>query len=147
MSDSKEEARLIKARTDAAERGCGICSGPVYARPAGDPFSKGPYVGRYWCADCWTLYWDEHPEHLADEESRNYTHQEAKQIKLKRGSKLIFEEGENRAFKTSKGTIVFDFRTSKELALNEYDPARLALLLRALKVMEEPAVTSVTAVA
>jgi hypothetical protein len=136
LNEEKEDPKFFMARINAARMGCAVCSAAVRVPPAGDPFSKGPYIGRYWCGDCWTLYWDEHPDHLADEESRNYVREEAKRIRLKRGSQIIFEEGENRVFRTAKGTIVFDFRTSKELALNEYDAPRMTILLRALKAIE-----------
>lgn len=136
MVESKEDPKAFMARIQAARMGCGICAAAVRIPPAGEPFSRGPYVGRYWCGDCWTLYWDEHPEHLADEESRVYVREDARRIRLKRGSELLYEEGENRVYRTAKGTVVFDFRTSKELALNEYDPARLAVLVKALKAIE-----------
>lgn len=132
----KEDPKTYMARLHAARLGCGICGGAVRTPPAGDPFSKGPYIGRFWCGSCWTLYWDENPGHLADEESRQYVAHEAKRIRLSRGSIVLFEEGEDRVYKTSKGTVVFDFRTSKELGLNEYDPVRLGILLKALKSIE-----------
>jgi hypothetical protein len=85
--------------------------------------------------DCWTLYWDEHPEHLADEESRVYVREQAKRIRVRRGSKLVYENGNDRVFVTSKGTLFFDFRTSGSLAPNEYDPARLEVLKKALEAI------------
>jgi len=136
LIEAKEDPKAYMARVFAARLGCGICKGRVRETPTGDPFSKGPYVGRYWCTDCWTLYWDEHPDHLADDESRKYVRREATIIKLKRGSQVLFEQGDDRVFRTAKGTIVFDFRTSKELAPNEFDSARMAVLLQALKAIE-----------
>lgn len=136
MAELKEDPKVFMARIQAARLGCGICNGPLRVPPAGDPFSRGPYIGRYWCSDCWSLYYDEHPEHLADEETKTYIREMSKRIRLKRGSELLYEAGDDRVYRTSKGTIVFDFRTSKELALNEYDPARLAVLAKALKAIE-----------
>jgi hypothetical protein len=133
----KEDPKAFMARIQAARMGCPLCGAALRIPPTGELFSQGPYVGRYWCMECWTLYWDEHPEgNLADEESRKYVSEEARRIRLKRGSEVLFEEGENRVYKTPKGTIVFDFRIGKELAPNEYDPARLALLQRALRAIE-----------
>lgn len=139
--DFKEDPKVVAARIQAARLGCGMCRSPIPIRAASDPFSKGPFIGRFWCMDCWTLYWDEHPEHLADEESRAYVREDAKRIRLRRGSKLVYEEGNDRVFRTAKGTLVFDLRTSRELAPNEFDPARLAVLERALKALQtqEPA--------
>jgi hypothetical protein len=132
---SKEDAKAFMMRLQAARMGCSLCNAAVRVPPSGDPFSKGPHIGRYWCVDCWTLYWDEHPEHLADDESRTYVREDAKRIRVRRGSRLVYEEGENKVYKTSKGTLVFDFRTSSALALNEYDPARLQILTRALEAI------------
>lgn len=132
---SKEEAKAFMVRLQAARLGCGLCAGAVRVPPAGDPFSKGPYIGRYWCMDCWTLYWDEHPEHLADEESRVYVREQAKRIRVRRGSKMVYENGNDRVFVTSKGTLFLDFRTSGTLAPNEYDSARLEVLKKALEAI------------
>lgn len=120
----------------AASLGCGQCGGAVKTPPVGptgDPFQAGPYKGRYWCMDCWTLYWDAHPEHLADEDSRRYVADEALQVRLRRGAELLFEEGDNRVFLTDRGTLVFDISSSNGHGLSEYDPDRFGRLVRALK--------------
>jgi hypothetical protein len=138
MAETKEDAKAFMTRLQAARLGCGMCSAAVRVPPAGEPFSSGPFIGRYWCGDCWTLYWDDHPDHLADEESRTYVREDAKRIRVRRGSKVLYEEGESRVYRTSKGTYVFDLRTGKDLAQNEVDAAGLEILIRALKVVQTP---------
>ena len=83
--------------------------------------------------DCWTLYWDEHPEHLADEDSRRYNAAQAVEIRLRRGAEVLFEEGENRVLLTHRGTLVFNIAHNQEHGLSEYDPERFGLLVRAVQ--------------
>jgi hypothetical protein len=118
----------------AAKRGCCDCGGPVRIPPVGPPFSSGPHKGRYRCGDCWTLYWNEHPEDLADDESRRYVSEEADRIltKLRRQPETLYQEGRNRIFLSRRGTLVFEIFSSVQLAHNEYDPERLNNLVRAL---------------
>lgn len=80
------DPKEYQARVRAAKLGCGVCGAALHRResPAGDPFSTGGYKGRYWCSDCWTLWYDEHPEHLADDESRQYIAKEAERIRSDR---------------------------------------------------------------
>ena len=139
MAEIKEDPRVFMVKLQAARMGCVLCGAAVRVPPAGDPFVQGPYIGRYWCTDCWTLFLDEHPNDLADDDSRKYVTEESRRIRLKRGSEVLYEEGDNRVYKTSKGNIVFDFRTSKELPQNEYDLKRFAVLIRAIKAMETKA--------
>ena len=126
----------LKAKDAAARLGCPQCQGPIRMPPAGDPFSQGPNRGRYLCADCWTLYWDEHPEDLADDKSREYVREEAKQIRLKRGAEVLYEEGQSRVYLSSRGTIVFDIRSAVKTAENEFDPERFQMLVRAVKAVD-----------
>lgn len=139
MAEIKEDPRVFMAKLQAARMGCGQCGAAVRVPPAGDPFAQGPHIGRYWCTDCWTLFLDEHPDHLADDESRKYVIEESRRIRLKRGSEVLYEEEDNRVYKTPKGNIVFDFRTSKELPQNEYDLKRFSVLMRAIKALEAKA--------
>lgn len=136
---------------DAAKKGCGICSGPIRLPPSGDPFYEGPYAGRYWCDPCWNEYYDEHPEFLADEESRRYVAEEARKTRARRtlekrlkerhgagigkGAEILFEEGENRIFLTERGTLLFSLECGAHLVPDEFDPARFSLLVRAVEVL------------
>lgn len=131
-----EDPRAYMTRIFAARMGCAQCGAAVRVPPAGDPFSEGPYRGRYWCAECWTLYWDEHPDHLADQESRQYVAEEAKQIRLKRGAQVLFEEGQSRVYLSKNGRLIFDIRSAREHAHNEYDVERFKALARAVKAIE-----------
>ena len=132
-----ESPAQYMAKIGAARKGCAICAGALRIPPAGDPFSQGPYCGRYLCADCWTLYWAEHPEDLADEESRQYVREEARQIRLKRGAELLFEEGTNRVYLSPRGTLVFDVHGCVETAPNEFDPERFQFVMKAFKTIAE----------
>lgn len=132
---------LIKI--NAAKRGCGICEAPVKVPqsgiPAGDPFQGGPYQGRYWCGDCWTLYYNEHPEHLADADTIEFIADEAKKIRLDRlrnGAEMIYEDGENRAFLTERGTILFDLPTAVPLQSMEFDPERFMAMMKAIHAVK-----------
>lgn len=116
----------------AAKKGCGQCLGRLRIPPAAPPFSQGPNVGRYLCSDCWTLSWDEHPENLADQESRRYVAEDAARIRLRRKASVLFQEGLSTVYKSSRGTIVFDIRSKSELAPNEYDAEKLAILVKAV---------------
>lgn len=149
MADPEDFAAAARAMT-AARKGCAECGGPVRVPPAGDPFSTGPFIGRYRCADCWTLYWAQHPDDLADEETYEYVCDQAAQIQVKRGSEILFQDGANRVYLSYRGTLVFDIRPSAEHAQNEYDPDRFNELVRAIKAVSgkvagyslEPAVSA-----
>lgn len=119
----------------AAKRGCALCLGRLRVPPAGPPFSQGPNVGRYLCADCWTLYWNEHPEHLADEETRRYVADEARRITLRRQAAVLFEEEGGRAYRTTRGTVVFEIKCPDGMAPNEFDAARLEVLAKAVEAV------------
>jgi hypothetical protein len=118
-----------------AKKGCAMCGGLVRNPPAGDPFSEGPYKGRYFCAECWTLFWDEHPSHLADEESRRYVAEEARQIRLRRGAEILYEEAQARVYLSPRGTLIFDIRSAGTLEPNEFDPSRFQTMMRALQAI------------
>lgn len=79
------DPKVFTRRIHAARRGCGGCGTKISMPPAGDPFSAGTHKDRYWCPDCWTLYYDEHPEHLADQETRLFVSKEALKIRQARG--------------------------------------------------------------
>lgn len=116
----------------AAKKGCAQCMGRLRVPPAAPPFSGGPNVGRYLCMDCWTLYWDEHPENLADADSRRYVAEEARRIRLRRQASVLFQEGPSRIYLSSRGTLILDLHSKAELAPNEFDAEKLALLGRAI---------------
>lgn len=135
MALDPDDPKSFIIRVNAAKLGCAICKAPIRVPPAGDPFPGGPYQGRYWCPDCWTIYYDQHPEHLADLESRQYVAEEAKAIKLARlrkGAEIIYEQGENRVLLTERGTVLFDIQSTVALQPCEFDPERFGALLKAL---------------
>lgn len=137
MSLPPEDPKSYIIRVNAAKMGCALCGAQgLRIPPAGDPFSSGPYQGRYWCADCWTLYYDEHPVHLADIETRQFVSEEAKQIRLDRlrkGAELVYEDGDNRIFLTERGTLLIDLKGTVPLQPCEYDPEKFGALLRAIQ--------------
>jgi hypothetical protein len=137
---------------EAAKKGCGGCGGPVRIPPAGDPFSDGPQKGRYRCAECWTLWWDEHPGDLVDEETREYVAAEASKIRIRRAhearikerhgmtlgqAEILFEDGESRVFLTERGTLLFSIDCPEHFSPDEFDPDRLRTLARALAVVHQ----------
>lgn len=134
-----EEAKAGFARIKAAQLGCAICEAPFPARnpQPGEPFSGGPYRGRYWCMACWTLYWAEHPECFCDEESRKFNAQEAKAIRIKRGAEVLYEDGDSRVYLTPRGTVLFDIKSAVALGENEFDPERLSALAKAITAIRE----------
>lgn len=121
----------------AAKKGCAQCHGRLRIPPAGPPFSQGPNVGCYLCRDCWTLYWDEHPKSLADDDSRRYVAEEAKRIRLRRQAAVLFQDGQSTVYLSSRGTVVFDIKSTADLAPNEYDAGKLALLVKAVNEIAE----------
>lgn len=140
MALPPEDPKSYIIRVNAAKQGCGICGTPARKLPpAGDPFSSGPYQGRYWCDDCWTLYYDEHPEHLADADTRAYVSEEAKRIRvlrLRKDAEMIYEEGENRVFLTERGTMLFDIPSSVPLQAVEFDPERFLAMMKAMEAVK-----------
>lgn len=142
----EEERRRIQEErayaVHAAKKGCGKCQEPIPwfvagHAPAGGPFLSGQYKGRFWCSSCWTLYWDAHPDELADEASRDVIAQEATAIRLKRNSELLFnDEDGSRVFLTERGTVVLSLAISPGHAPNEFDAARFQILLRALQALD-----------
>lgn len=141
-----EERRKIEEERSyaihAAKKGCGKCLEPIPwfksgQPPAGGPFMSGQYKGSFWCSSCWTLYWDAHPEELADEASRDIISQEASAIRLKRNSELLYNDDEgSRVFLTDQGTIVLSLALTPGCAPNEFDAARFQILLRALQALD-----------
>ena len=131
------DSPAFHANEAAAALGCGVCGGSVRMPPSSDPFSQGPYRGRYWCADCWTVYWDEHPHHLADAASRRYVAEQAREIRKTRGWELLFEEGENRAYLTERGTLIISLAPIEGFGLGEYHPDQFQVLLRAIHEIDK----------
>lgn len=138
-----ESRESREAATRAALLGCAQCDAPVRIPPAGDPFSGGPWRGRYLCASCWTLYYAEHPEHLADRATVEYIRKEAARIKLERATRdaeVLFKEGQSRVVLTNNGTVVFKLEKPEHMDGEEYDFARFELLVRAMKAVHDAAV-------
>ncbi len=133
---------------NAASFGCGICGGAIQSGrrcgmcqgqnppPSGDPFQDGPYRGRYWCSDCWSVYWSEHPEHLADEATRQFVAQEAARIRNERGQELLHQEGENRVYLTGRGSIIIMLQPMEGFGLWEFHPDQYQALLRAMRELD-----------
>lgn len=142
MEPGGETPQQYMAKINAARLGCGQCRAAVRIPPAGPPFSSGPWRGRYLCADCWTLYWADHPEDLADQETYEYVTEQAREIRRKRESKIFFEgaevlyeDGQNRVFLSKRGTLLFDIRSTVEMGPQEYDPERFQSLVKAIKAV------------
>jgi hypothetical protein len=134
-----DDPRAYALKIAAARMGCGQCGGALRIPPSGDPFTGGPWRGRYLCQDCWTLYYADHPEHLADPETVDFIQKEAEYIKVKRaveGAEILFEEGDNRAYLTGRGTLVFRLENTPGQNADEYDPVRFQLLLRAIHAID-----------
>lgn len=139
MAPPFEDPKAYIRRVNAAKLGCSICGAPPKRLPpAGDPFPSGPYQGRYWCGDCWTLYYDEHTEHLSDADTRQYVAEEAKKIRfdrLRNGAELVYEDGESRVFLTERGTMLFDIQSTVALQPTEFDPERFIALMKAIQAV------------
>jgi hypothetical protein len=135
-----DDPKTYIRRVNAAKLGCAICQAPPRRLPpAGDPFTSGPYQGRYWCADCWTLYYNENSEHLADADTKQYVEEEAKKIRLDRlrnGAEMIYEDGENRVFLTERGTVLFDIQSATPLQAMEFDADRYAGFIKAMNAIK-----------
>lgn len=134
-----EDPKVYKAKMESARKGCCECRGPVRMPPCGDPFPAGPYKGLYRCADCWTIFWSEHPEDLADPESIEYCRAEARRIRAERiqkGAELVYARGEVRAFLSERGTLVLDLPRGIGQADFEFDPERFQALLELVRAVE-----------
>jgi len=118
---------------------CIQCGDKMTRDPATVPFQTGPYKGGFLCGECWVLYWDEHPEILADAASRQWVKAQARAILIKRagaGSELLFEEDGNRAYLTDRGTVLIDLKRMPFGGPDEYDAARFQMLLKMAKAFE-----------
>jgi hypothetical protein len=138
---------VYRVRASAAALGCGICGGEIVDPiNGGDPFSVGPYQGRYWCADCWTLYYDEHPEHLCDEATRRFVRAEADQIRKGRGWELLHEEGDHRAYLTERGTLLVKLAPREGYGAGEFHPDDFQVLVRILGEVDRKGIPGFTLV-
>lgn len=118
---------------------CAQCGAHTTRNPGTTPFSTGQYKGGFFCRECWTLYWDEHPELLGDAKSRAMVAEEARRIRLKRagdGSKLLFEGDGNRAFLTPRGTVIIDLKRLPFGGPDEFDEDRLKALGTLLEAVQ-----------
>lgn len=122
---------------------CAQCDARMTRDPATAPFRTGQFKGGFLCRDCWVLYWDDHPEMLADVKSRQWVLAEARSIRLRRagaGSELLFEEDGNRAYLTPRGTVLIDLKRLPFGGPDEYDANRFGVLLRMSKAFGEKGV-------
>lgn len=112
---------------------CAQCGSRMERSATASPFKDGPFKGGYFCKDCWMIFWDEHPEVLADRKSREWVEREARSIRIKRagnGGELLFEEGESRAYLTPRGTVILDLKRLEFGGPDEYDSDRFQALVR-----------------
>lgn len=146
MEDMSGAGCPYEVKMTAVRQGCAQCEGEIAVSPsgpAGDPFSSGPWRGRYLCGSCWTLYYSEHPEHLADKATFEFMKKEAEGIRLARatkGAELIFEEGKSRAYLTSSGTVAFQIERHEGLAMEEFDTDRFRILALAMQAVDKAAI-------
>lgn len=145
MSFDFRETSTYKVRAAAAALGCGICGGAI-ADPenGGDAFSAGPYAGRYWCQNCWTLYLNDHPEHLADDATKRFIAAEATEIRKNRGWELLYEEGESRVYLTERGTILLKLAPREGYGAGEYHPEDFQLLARIFSEIDRKGIPGFT---
>ncbi len=128
----------LRGNIEAARIGCAKCGAEIKVPPSGDPFQNGPWRGRYICPECWTLWWAEHPEELADETSRRYVLQEAKRIlALRSAVDTLFDENGTSVHVTGKGTFIIRIRCADGANPEEYDPERLRSLIKAIRAITE----------
>lgn len=128
----------------AAKKGCAQCYGRVRIPPAGAPFPSGLFAGRYLCADCWTLIYEQNPDYLADESTKKFIMEEAQRIRLRRKASILYEEGPNKVFMSARGTLVVEIKSAQELAPLEFDSQKLAWFMKALAAIQSkmPAIGS-----
>lgn len=135
-----DDPSVLKEACQAAALGCALCEGPIRLPPAGPPFSGGPNQGRYFCDDCWTLYYADHPEHLADRATVDWVRKKSDEIRLRRAKakgEILFDDGDTKAILTDRGTIVLEVTSHAGLASHEYDPDRFLRLARAIQGVHE----------
>jgi len=120
----------------AAKKGCALCCGRIRVPPAGPPFQTGPYIGRYLCSDCWTLYYEKNPGDLADEDTKKFVVEEARRISLRRQASVIYEDGPNKVYVSARKTLVFEIHLNPDLAPLEFDAAKLAWFVKALVALQ-----------
>jgi hypothetical protein len=134
-----ENPGMISRRTPVPVL-CAQCGDRMTRDPATVPFQTGQYKGGFFCRECWILYWDEHPEILADAASRQWVLVEARAIRVKRagaGSELLFEEDGSRAYLTERGTVLIDLKRLQFGGPDEYDAGRFQILLKMAKAFQE----------
>lgn len=114
---------------------CAQCGAEIKRTPASVPFRGGPHQGGFLCQECWILEWDSNPDIAADAATRQWFYQEARKIRLKRastGGEVIYQNGENRAYRTQRGTIVIDLKRIPFGGADEFDRQRLDELRKLL---------------
>ncbi len=127
-----ENPRIL-ARKIPIPISCAQCGAKTKRSSTARPFQDGPFKGGFLCGECWILFWDDHPEVLADAKSRQWAAREARAIRVKRagaGSELIFDEDGNRAYLTPRGTILIDLKRLPFGGPDEYNPERFKILSR-----------------
>lgn len=115
------------------------CRAPIQnPKSSGEPFREGAHKGGYLCRECWILEWDENSWNLADESTREWAAEEASRIRSRREtSELLFRDGLNMAHLTARATVRLCIEKSSTCSADEYDPARLIMLQRAIAQVVE----------
>jgi hypothetical protein len=86
--------------------------------------------------DCWTLYWDEHPEHLADDDSKKYVAEQARVIRLRKQASVLYQEEQCRVYVSARGTLIFELAADQEHPPHEFDAERFLMLLQAMESIQ-----------
>lgn len=126
LKDSGVVVRKLPIPTNCAQ-----CGARTVRDPGTLPFSTGPYKGGFFCKDCWTLHWDEHPELLADAATRAEVAEKAREIRLRRAGnacEILAEADGARAYLTPRGTVFLEIPRNPFGGPDEFDPARFKTL-------------------
>jgi|SRR3990170_6743437 len=114
------------------------CGAPVQIKgDDGQPFSDGPYKGGYWCQDCWIVYYDENPWHLADQPTKDWYAKEARRIRgeIDGAPEVIYREPGVVAELSSRGIVRIAIERAEGYSQDEFDPDRYRSLCRALRAV------------
>lgn len=119
---------------------CAKCGVKTQGTPGSTPFNAGPYKGGFLCQECMVLDWADRPEIAADAATRQWIESEARRIRLKRageGSKLLYDDGHNRAYLTRRGTVMVDLERVPFGGPDEFDPNRFQSLMRLFEAVRD----------
>lgn len=118
---------------------CAQCGAEIKRAPASVPFKGGPHHGGFLCQDCWVLEWDANSDIAADLATRQWFSAEARKIRLRRAAvngEVVYQNGEARAYRTQRGTVVIDIKRIPFGGADEFDRARLEELRKAVEFLQ-----------